>query len=221
MWAQSTTYQDKMGPVDHWARLADHPGQTTTQWALSPQVSTWNFLIGYRRQFRQASACPRSRTPVAPSYKQQRGVGNEQHTAFHTLKLFFTLELKSSHPRCFRQSRSVGKQRERVRRSRGSAGLVDTLFRLYLDGCLSIIVSVRDFLCYSKIEYKCKFQFLPFTGLSVHLRVVNDCSLRLLKETDNLGQGQDQYGIAQTGVQARLYHLVVVYPTVVEVTCRL
>ena len=94
---------------------------------------------------------------------------------------------------------SLGVQENTKRvRSRGSAGSVGTLLRWYLDGCLLIIVSVRDFFCYSKIEFKCKFQFLPFTGLSVHLRVVNDPSLRLLIETDNLGQGWDQYGIVQT-----------------------
>jgi len=45
-------------------------------------------------------------------------------------------------------SLGVLESRERVGWSRGSAGLVATLLRLYLDGCLLIIVSVRDFLCY-------------------------------------------------------------------------
>ena len=37
------------------------------------------------------------------------------------------------------------------------SGSVGTLLRLYLDGCLSIIVSIRDFLCSLEIEFKCKY----------------------------------------------------------------
>ena len=39
----------------------------------------------------------------------------------------------------------------------GSARFVGTFLRLYLDGCLTIIVSIRDFLCSLEIEFKCKY----------------------------------------------------------------
>ena len=74
--------------------------------------------------------------------------------------------------------------------SQGSARLVGTLLRLYLDRCLTIIVSVRDFLCYFKnrVLVQVLVSYL-FTGLSVCFLVANDPSLRLLIEMDNLGQG--------------------------------
>ena len=56
---------------------------------------------------------------------------------------------------------------KRARRSRGSAGLVGTLLRLYLDGCLFGCKCSR--LSYLELEFSYKLFLLPFIELSVCL----------------------------------------------------
>jgi len=121
-------------------------GPTTSKFWLGSSSLVEN--VGSRR----LTFCNTVWRPMASSYKYESGVKNwdTPHLATHPL---LHLELESSLPRCLRLSRGVGKYEESEEES-GSAGLVGTLLRLYLDEYLSIIVSIRVFLYSSVICFR-------------------------------------------------------------------
>jgi len=117
--------------------------------------STWRLSIGHRCRFRQASAHPRSRRPMAPSYINSRGRGKNRTSSHFTLPSLLDLRvaLQRLGVKVLRKGASLWRSFPNctftgVKESWRSVGSIGTLLCLYLDGCLSIIVSIRVFLMF-------------------------------------------------------------------------
>ena len=153
------TYQGHEGPhVSPWPRTEvgwrkapiGRPAQSASSPWVAPPLSfdvaaphwwTRSVWTGIAR------AHQRRHPWIPPIYMRWGRMKNENNTTQG--QFFLHLELESS-IQVLQAAQVCRKNRERVRRSRGSPRSVGTLLRLYLDGCLSIIVSVRVFLCSPK-----------------------------------------------------------------------